>query len=66
MGDKPAYTTKKKEEIRKPGKDGDIEVYFRIWATSRGGTYFHVDVPEDQLDQAEQFLAARAAKLDAI
>jgi len=61
-----AYTTEKKEEVQKLARDGEVQTYFRIWATSRGGTYFHVDIPEDELAKADQVLAARAKQLDGI
>ena len=60
------YKVESKEEIRRLGKGGEPEVYYRIWATSSGGTYFHIDVAEDQLDKAPALLAARAKKLDSI
>ena len=60
------YTVDSKEEIRKLSKGGEVETWFRIWATSKGGTYFHVDVPEVQLAQADKILTAKAKELDAI
>lgn len=60
------YTVESKEEIRKLTKAGEVETWFRIYATSKGGTYFHVDIPEEQLDKADTLLAARAKQLDAI
>lgn len=60
------YTVEKKEEAQRLGKDGEVITYYRIWATSAGGTYFHVDVPEEELDKSPSLLAARAKKLDAI
>lgn len=60
------YTVEEKEEIRKLGKDGEVETWYRIWATSKGGTYFHVDVPEAQLAKADEVLTKRAEELDAI
>ena len=60
------YTIDDKEEIRTLVKGGKVEVGYRIWATTKKGTYFHVDVPEDQLDKAEALLTARAKKLDSI
>lgn len=60
------YTVESKEEIRRLGKAGEVETMFRIWATSKGGTYFHVDVPESQLDKSDSVLTARAKQLDAI
>lgn len=60
------YTVEKKEEIRRPNKTGAVEVLYRIWATSKGGTYFHVDVPADNLKQADAYLTTRAKALDEI
>ena len=60
------YTDTTKEEIRKLSKAGEVETWFRIYATSKGGTYFHVDLPEEQLDKADELLTARAKQLDAI
>jgi hypothetical protein len=61
-----AYTVDSKEEIRTLDKAGNVVVMYRIWATTRKGTYFHVDVPENQLDKAGEHLTARAKALDAI
>lgn len=60
------YTIKTKEEIRKLSKAGEVETWFRIYATSKGDTYFHVDVKEDELDKADEVLTARAKQLDGI
>ncbi|MBA7593035.1 hypothetical protein ES708_35245 [subsurface metagenome] len=60
------YKVEEKEEIRKLSKAGEVETWFRIYATSKGGTYFHVEVPEDQLDKADEALTKRAKELDAI
>lgn len=66
MSEIAIYTIDKKEEIRKLDKAGEVKVEFRIWATSKGGTYFHVDIPEENLDSAPTLLAARAKQLDSI
>ena len=66
MNEHSSYTVEKKEEIQRLGRDGEVLTFYRIWATSRGGTYFHIDVPEDQLDKAAELLTAQAKKLDAI
>lgn len=60
------YKVEKKEEVRTLDKAGEVKVSYRIWATTRKGTYFHVDVPVDDLDKAGELLTARAGKLDAI
>jgi len=66
MGKSNEYKVEKKEEFRQVTKEGEVQTWFRIWATSKGGTYFHIEVPEDELDKAEERLAAMARKLDAI
>jgi len=66
MSNDEIYKTESKEEVRKLSKAGDVETWYRIYATSKGGTYFHIDVPEDQLDQADDLLTTRAKQLDAI
>ena len=60
------FTVDAKEEVRTLDKAGAVVVMYRIWATTRKGTYFHIDVPEAQLDKAHDLLKARAEKLDAI
>jgi len=66
MGKGTDYTVDSKEELRKLSKAGEVETWYRIYATSKGGTYFHVDVKEDELEKADQVLTARAKQLDAI
>lgn len=66
MSGSTLYTVESKEEIRRLGKGGEVEVYYRIWATTQKETYFHVDVPEADLDKADTYLAPRAKALDAI
>ena len=57
----------KKEELTKLNvKTHELEVWYRIWATSKGGTYFHVDIPEQDLAKAAQIVDAKATQLDAI
>ena len=65
MGKGTDYTTESKEEIRKLVK-GEVETWYRIYATSKGGTYFHIDIPEDQLDKSDELLTKRAKELDSI
>lgn len=62
------YTTKSKEELRKLNEAGDVETYYRVWATSKGGTYFHVDVSEKELNsgKAVEMLTKKAQALDAV
>lgn len=66
MSDVALYKVESKEEIRKLSKAGEVETWYRIWATSKKGTYFHIDVPEDKLDKADELLSKRAQALDAI
>lgn len=66
MGKGVDYTVDRKEEISRLSKAGEVETWYRIWATSKKGTYFHVDVPESQLDKADEYLTAKAKELDAI
>jgi len=60
------YTVEKKEEVRRLTPTQEPFIAYRIWATSKGGTYFSLEVPEDQLDQADKLLTAKAKQLDAI
>lgn len=60
------YRVDTKEEIRRLDKAGNLETVYRIWATTKKGTYFHIDVAEDQIAKADAALAARATELDAI
>ena len=60
------YTTEKKEEVRILDNTGNVAVVYRIWATSKKGSYFHVDVPEKQLSKASAMLTEKAIQLDAI
>ena len=66
MSNGQAYKVESKEEIRVLGKGGEVETHYRIWATTKKGTYFHVDVREDQLDKAPELLTTRAKALDTI
>ena len=60
------YTVQKKEEIRKLTPTHEIMTYYRIWATSAGGSYFHVEVAETELAKSDEILTKRAKELDAI
>lgn len=66
MAPKTDYTVDKKDEVRLLGKGGEVITSYRIWATSKGGTYFHVDVPEGELKDADARLTAKARMLDGI
>lgn len=60
------YTVEKKEEIRKLSTAGEVLTYYRIWATSKDGTRYHVEVAETELEMADSLLTKRAKELDAI
>ena len=60
------YKVESKEEIRRLSKAGEVETWFRIWATTKGGTYFHVDIREDQIGEADALLTKRAKEIDTI
>lgn len=66
MSNSGFYKVERKEEFRVITKEGDVLVKYRIFATSKGGTFYHVEVGENELDKADQVLAARAKALDAI
>ena len=66
MSHEAEYTVDEKREVREFGKNGEVVTAYQIYATSAGGTYFHVTVLESELDQADQVIAARARQLDAI
>ena len=67
MPEKPSYTVDAKEEIRiLDRKTGEPYIAYRIWATTLRGTYFHVDVPENELDKAHALLEKKAKLLDAV
>ena len=60
------YKVEKKEEFRRLTKDGEVETWYRIWATSKGGTYFHIEVAESDLGKSDEILTKRAKELDSI
>lgn len=60
------YTVDTKDEVRMLDKGGEVKTSYRIWATSKGGTYFHLDVPELELKDADARLTAKAKALDAV
>ena len=66
MSPSNTYETKSKVEFTRITKDGEVETWYKISATSAGGTNFHVDVRETELDNADAVLTARAKKLDSI
>ena len=67
MAEPMSYTVDAKEEIRTlDRKTGEAYIAYRIWATTKRGTYFHIDVPENELDKAHALLEKKAKQLDAI
>lgn len=67
MPNDKAYTVNDKIELTQINKQtGEVYTAWRIWATSRGGTYYHIDVPAAELEQAPALLQAKAKELDAI
>jgi hypothetical protein len=64
-GDKN-YIVEKKEEIRRITRAGEPFTVYRIWATSDGGTYFHIEIPEADLEQSHKLLSLKAKTLDSI
>lgn len=60
------YAIEKKEEIRRLSATGEPVLYLRIWATSKGGTYFQIEIPENELDKADAKLTAKAKAIDTI
>ena len=60
------YTVTKKTEVTRVSPAGEPVLYLRIHALSKGGTPFQLEIPEDQIDQADALLTAKAKKLDAI
>ena len=62
------YEVTRKEEIRKFDREMNVQTYYRIYALSKGGTLFHVEVPEADLGtpKVEATLTKRAKELDSI
>ena len=60
------YTVNSKDELRQLSKGGEVVTAYRIWATSKGGTNFHVDIPEAELGKSDVKLTERAKILDGI
>jgi len=60
------YAVQKKQEISKLNQAGELETWYRIYAVSNSGSYFHIEVPERNLSQASELLTERANILDAI
>ncbi len=66
MANDPSYTIGRKEEFRKMDLSNEVLTWYRIYATSKGGTYFHIEVKESDLGTAPALLAAKAKQLDSI
>jgi hypothetical protein len=62
------YDVTRKEPIRKFNAEMEVMSYFRIFATSKGGTRFWIEVPESDLGtpKVDAALTKRAKELDAI
>lgn len=62
------YKVDYKEEIRQLTKAGEVETWYRVWATTKKGTYFHIDVPEKDMGTEKESAAVskKAKALDAI
>ena len=60
------YTIDHKDEIRQLGRGGAVVTVYRIWATSKGGTYFHLDIPEADLEKVDGALTLKAKRLDSV
>jgi len=62
------FTVDSKEEIRSMGKGSEIITKWRVWATTKGGTYFHIDFPEKDFvkEKVDKALAAKATVIDSI
>ncbi len=60
------YTITKKTEVTRISPAGEPVLYLRVHALSKGGTPFQLEIPEDNLDNADALLTAKAKKLDLI
>ena len=61
-----SYTTGRKEPVRRMTTAGEVEDWWRIHATSKGGTPFWIMVRDADLAQAPAMMAAKAKQLDGI
>ncbi len=61
-----SYTIGRKEEFRKMALSGEVGTWWRIYATTKAGTYFHIEVKDEDLATVPQLLAAKAKQLDSI
>jgi len=62
----PTYTVGRKEPQRRMTTQGEVEDWWRIHATTRGGTPYWVVLRDADLATAPALLAAKARQLDAI
>ena len=62
------YEVTRKEEIRKFDREMNVQTYYRIYALSKGGTLFHIEVPESDIGtpKVDAALTKRAKELDSI
>lgn len=61
-----SYTVLSKEERTVLDENMKPVTLFRIWARSKGGTRFHIEVSEGDLASAPKLLEARAKQLDSL
>lgn len=66
MPNNATYTTGRKDEFRRMNQDGDVENWWRIYATTTRGTRFNIEVRDKDLAQAPAMLAAKAKEVDSI
>lgn len=62
------YEVTRKEPIRKFNAEMEVMTYFRIFATSKGGTRFWLEFPESDIGtpKVDAALTKRALELDSI
>lgn len=60
------YLVDRIEETRRISPHGEVLTYYRIWATSKKGTLFHIEVAENEMEKAPQLLQKRAQMLDSL
>jgi hypothetical protein len=60
------YTVDRIEETRRISPHGEVLTYYRIWATSKKGTLFHIEVAENEMEKAPGQLQKRAQMLDSL
>jgi hypothetical protein len=66
MANEAYYTTVRKESFRRMDDVGDVKSYWRIYAKSKGGTLFNIEIPDVEILQAPAALLAKAKQIDSI